>query len=94
MFTFLTWGKRGRKKCSAGSKLHLNHPLVIIHTPKPGAQYAMRVKEGCGSRLALTVVTNCTIILCWNSPNINLVVPVTAYHIAVKYSAVFTLSRV
>lgn len=37
------------------------------------------------------VVTNQTIILCWSKPNIYLVVPVTVYGIAVKYSAVFTL---
>lgn len=37
------------------------------------------------------VVTNHTIILCWSKPNIYLVVLVTVYGIAGKYSAVFTL---
>lgn len=65
-----------------------------MHTPKPGTHYAMQVKEECGSHLALTVVTNCTVILCWNNLNINLVVLLTAYHNAARYSAVCTLSSV
>lgn len=45
----------------------------------------MRMKEEHGSHLALTVVTNCAI---------SLVVSITAYHVAVKYSAAFALSCV
>lgn len=75
---------------SAGSKLHLNRFSVIIHTPKPGTVCAMQMRAVTWLSFGF-VVTNQTIILCWSKPNIYLVVPVTVYGIAVKYSAVFTL---
>lgn len=81
-------------ECRAGSSLRLNHPLLMINTPKPGSQYAMGMKEERGSHLALTVLTNCTTILYWNNPHFNLVVPITVYHLPVNYSAVFSLSCV
>lgn len=75
---------------SAGSKLHLNHFSVIIHTPKPGTVSAMQMREVTWLSFGF-VVTNPTIIMCWSKPNIYLVVPLTVYGIAVKYSSVFTL---